>query len=141
MMKRQNVIAMALLAMVISACGYLDTFRADMSDCEQVGVRYSPPEYVTVVEESCGAGSGPGNAAYRATLTFPGIELGNFQATTGLTDYVTDTSAADIFTDEAAGLGSGLVAHYGDGAYLREVLIDTSDPDTYRAYYYHAYVD
>jgi hypothetical protein len=129
-----------LMMLLVSACGLLGS-GATMEDCEQVGVRYTAPDYVTVNTESCVLGSGPGNAQYRTVLNITPENLAQFQESTGLTEWSTDLTGADIFEEEAEQPLSGLLATYGDGAYMREVLIDTSDPAEYTVYYYHAFVD
>lgn len=134
-------IVLVCFTVLIAGCGLLNSFHAEMSDCEQVGVRYAAPDYVTVVEENCSPGSGPGNAGYRATLTIAPDDLAAFQESTGLTEWSTDKTNVQVFADEAVQPGSALVTRFGDGAYLREVLIDTSDNTTYTVYYYHAFVD
>lgn len=130
-----------LLIMTVSACGLLDGFGAEMADCAEMGVQYAAPDYVTVVDESCTSGMGPGNVGYEATFKIAPGDVETFQASTGLTAWTADMAQADVFEDEAARVQSGLLATFGDGAYLREVLIDTSDAAEYTVYYYHAFVD
>lgn len=130
-----------VLIMLLAGCNFFEGFGAAVGDCADAGVKYTAPDYVDIVEASCVPGLGPGNAAYEALFKIPPSRLAEFQATTGLTEWTDDKTQARIFAEEAESSGSVLVSTYGDGAYLREVVIDTSDPNEHTVYYYHAYVD
>ncbi len=126
-----------LVTLILSACSLFGS----MEDCEAVGIRWAPPSFAEVLDERCVAGVGPGNAQYRARYRINPGDLEAFQRATGYTDWQTAMPASTTFDDELASMSSFLFTGGGNGAYLWNVLIDTSASDAYTIHYFYAFID
>jgi hypothetical protein len=133
-------IILLVLLVVVTACSP----PGDASGCDENtlrSLRLPLPPSAANVQEMCSPGVAPGNAQYKATFTMSPDDLATFQEVTEIVDWSPDASGAVTWANEAAGASSLLFGTYSDGIFLREVLIDTSNPQPYNVYLFNAYVD
>jgi hypothetical protein len=131
-----------LLAISLTACGLLSGTTDSGCDADVLNaLRIAPPASATGLTESCVKGFAPGNAQYRATFTLDAADLPAFQASTRITDVQNTVPANAVFQDEAARMTAFQYGKFGDGAIQEDLLVDTSDPQQYKIYFYRAFVD
>ena len=141
---KYNLILLLLCAAVaLSACGLLSGASGN-SGCDADilnALRIAPPASATDLTESCVKGFAPGNAQYRVIFTLDSADLAAFQSSTRITTMQTSLPANAVFQDEAAALTAFQYGQFGDGAIQEDLLVDTSNPQRYKIYFYRAFVD
>ncbi|MBZ0287884.1 MAG: hypothetical protein K8I30_09745, partial [Anaerolineae bacterium] len=126
----------------IAGCGLLSGGSDSGCDADILNaIRIAPPASASDLTESCVKGFAPGNAQYRASFTLDPADLPAFQASTRITDMQNSVPANAVFQEEAAGLSAFQYGKFGDGAIQEDLLVDTSNPQQYKIYFYRAFVD
>lgn len=135
-----RVIALALLVISTSACGFIG-FVSTSGNCEEVSTYAPPPPLPSSAAnygERCAMGINP---SYRATFTIAPTDLETFQQNMPVSIWLHDDSDVVMFEAEAAQMDSLLYGTYNDGAIWLEIVIDTSNPQQYPVYYYSSFID
>jgi hypothetical protein len=133
-----TVMSLLVLSLVISACGLVNDTAACNGDNAAASMKLSLPPSAKDVTERCAMGINP---AYEVTFTIAPADRVAFQQSTRITQWDTQAASAQAFQSQAAVARSLLTGHFGDGAYLVDALIDTSNPQAYRVYYRSVFVD
>ena len=135
------LLVFALLTM--TACGLLSGGLNNSCDQDMIdALRIPLPSSASNLTESCAEGFAPGNGQYRATFNLAPADFPALQANTLIQNWETTVPAnASVYKNEAAGLTSFQYGAFGDGAIMEEVLVDTSNPQQYKIYFYRAFVD
>jgi hypothetical protein len=79
--------------------------------------------------------------SYRARFTISPDDLETVMHTSRIAAWETNPTDFGMYDDEAAAMQSSLYGEYMDGAYLTQLLVDTSDPQRYRVFYYSQFID
>jgi hypothetical protein len=133
-----TLVSLLVLSLFISACGLLNNGASCNGDNTAASMKLALPPSARDVSEQCSSGLNP---TYEATFTIAPADLVAFQQRTRITQWDTQAASAQAFQSQAAAARSLLTGHFGDGAYLVDALIDTSDPQAYRVYYRSVFVD
>ena len=125
-----------LLLLVTTSCGLLGGESCSRSKFGTV--RLALPSRASDVAETCSSGVA---ASYEVTFNFPAANVTDFQRRTHITNWQMTVDPNSRFKDKAAALKSLLAGSHSDGALYEDVLIDTSNPQQYRVYYYAQDID
>lgn len=140
---RSTLLMLLCAAVALSACGLLSGGNGDGGCDPDIlnALRIAPPASASSLMESCVKGFAPGNAQYRATFSLDPADLAEFQSSTRITALQTTLPANAVFGDEATSLTAFQYGQFGDGAIQEDLLVDTTNPQQYKIYFYRAFVD
>jgi hypothetical protein len=133
-----SLLTLLLLLVSLSGCGLLGGNRMDCKADLLATLKIQAPASAKITSESCSSGINP---TYRATYMITPPDLEAFERATQVTDWQTNAGKAVAFKDKATSMQSLLFGRFGDGNYIEEVLIDTSNSQQYTVYFERVYVD
>src|SRR5262245_10219844 len=136
-MQKQQILRWVFILLIVacSACSLL----GGGCDADTMNMlRLQLPPSGSGLTERCSPGVGPGNAQYRPTFTISPDDVAALQQSTSITEWGSSVPDTSTFHEEAAQMESVIFGNYGDGAFIEEVLIDTTNPDVYSVHYFHA---
>ncbi len=126
----QSAALLAMLMLALSGCGLFTLDSPVSCDSDSFyGYKATLPSSARNVEEKC---SNDFNPSYEASFTLPASDLSAFQASTPITEWTTSAPENAVVSRYARGASSVLYGTSSNGAIYEQVLIDTSDPQTYK---------